>query len=250
MDKDQVMIPRRNTLSRTGGIGGKISAVVAWLARPVFPRLTVLAAAALLVSCQTAPVGAPDAELTVLTSGGFTAAWQDLEPQYELRSGNRVVTELGPSMGATPNAIPMRLDRGEPADVVILAREALDKLADKGEVIRKSETDLALSRIAMAVKSDAAVPDISTDDALRATLLKAKSVAYSDSASGVYVSTQLFQRLGIADQMAAKSRMIPATPVGQIVASGEAEIGFQQLSELKPVPGIRIVGLIPKMFRR
>jgi molybdate transport system substrate-binding protein len=93
---------------------------------------------------------------------------------------------------------------------------------------------------------DAAVVNVvSSVDALRRTLLAAKSIAYSDSASGVYVSTELFQRLGIADQVASKSRMIPAEPVGAVVARGEAEIGFQQISELKPIAGIDLVGPLP-----
>jgi molybdate transport system substrate-binding protein len=97
----------------------------------------------------------------------------------------------------------------------------------------------------MAVKAGAPAPDIFTAQALRDALLSAKSVAYSDSASGVYISTQMFAKLGVAEAMAGKARMIPATPVGLIVARGEAEIGFQQLSELKAVTGIRIVGLLP-----
>jgi molybdate transport system substrate-binding protein len=97
----------------------------------------------------------------------------------------------------------------------------------------------------MAVRSGAPKPDISTLDALKRTLLAAKSIAYSDSASGVYLSTVLFKKLGIADEIKGKSRMIPADPVGGVVATGEFEIGFQQISELIPVPGIDVVGPIP-----
>jgi molybdate transport system substrate-binding protein len=95
------------------------------------------------------------------------------------------------------------------------------------------------------VKAGAPKPDISTSDAVKRALLAAKSVAYSDSASGVYVSTDMFDKLGIAAEMKDKAKMIPATPVGEIVAKGEAEIGFQQVSELKPVKGIDIVGPLP-----
>ena len=100
------------------------------------------------------------------------------------------------------------------------------------------------------MKSGAPKPDISSTDALKRALLAAKTVAYSDSASGVYVSTEMFQKLGIADEMKDKARKIPATPVGEIVALGDAEIGFQQISELKPVHGIDIVGQLPPELQK
>jgi molybdate transport system substrate-binding protein len=149
-------------------------------------------------------------------------------------------------MGTTRDAIPVRLARGERADVVILARPALDNLVKLGEVVAGSEVDLARSRIGMAVRSGDAIPDISSVEAFRKVLLQAHSVAYSDSASGVYIASELFKRLGIEKEMTAKSRQIPGTPVGEVVARGEVEIGFQQLSELLPVPGITIVGPIPE----
>ena len=110
--------------------------------------------------------------------------------------------------------------------------------------------DLALSPIGVAVRAGDPVPDISTPDKLRDVLLAAKSVAYSDSASGVYIRDELFKRLGIEDQMQGRARMIPATPVGEIVARGEAEIGFQQEAELLPVSGITVVGLLPAAVQR
>ena len=112
-------------------------------------------------------------------------------------------------------------------------------------MVAGSKVDLALSPIGMAVKAGAPVPDISTVEKLRAVLLAAKSVAYSDSASGVYVGDELFARLGIAAEMKAKARMIPATPVAEIVARGEAELGFQQVAEILPVPGITFAGRLP-----
>ena len=122
---------------------------------------------------------------------------------------------------------------------------ALGKLVEEGKIIPDSRVDLARSAIGIAIHSGTPKPDIKTVDSSRTTLLNAKSIAYSDSASGVYVSTELFQRLGIVDQVTGKSRMIPAEPVGLVVASAEAEIGFQQISELKPIPGIEIVGPLP-----
>jgi molybdate transport system substrate-binding protein len=102
----------------------------------------------------------------------------------------------------------------------------------------------------MVVRAGAPKPDISSVDALRRALLAAKSVAYSDSASGIHIRTEVFPRLGIAEQMKSKAREIPGEPVGQVVARGEAEIGFQQLSELLPVPGIQIVGPLPPELQK
>lgn len=184
-------------------------------------------------------------EIHVVTSGGFTAAYLELAPEYEKATHNKLWTEFGPSMGTTHNAIPVRLDRGEAIDVVILAAPALDELIKAGKVRAGSRVDLVQSKIGMAVKAGTPHPDISTVDALKRTLLAAKSIAYSDSASGVYLSMELFPKLGIADQIRAKSKKIEADPVGGVVASGEFEIGFQQISELRPVKGIDIVGELP-----
>ena len=205
-----------------------------------------------VIACLLAGVsarGVRAAEIHVMISGGLTAAYGVLAGEFERETGHRLITVYGASMGATPTAIPMRLGRGERADVVIVAREALDALVESGKVRRGSETDLVRSPIGMAVRAGAAVPNIRTVEGLRQTLLAAKSIAYSDSASGVYVSTELFQLLGI-EQVAAKARKIAGTPVGEIVARGEAELGFQQLSELLPVKGVTVVGAIPDEVQR
>jgi molybdate transport system substrate-binding protein len=191
---------------------------------------------------------APDASgvvIDVMNSGGFTAASVDLIGDFERTTKNKVVMSFGPSMGIAPDSIPNRIDRGEPVDIVIMVGTALDGLIKKGKVIADSRVDLARSRIGLAVRAGAPKPDIRSVDAFRTALLDAKSIAYSDSASGVYISTVLFQRLGIADQVRSKSREIKSERVGNVVARGEAEIGFQQVSELLPVPGIDFVGPIP-----
>jgi molybdate transport system substrate-binding protein len=198
-----------------------------------------------LICALLAVTAARADEIKVVTSGGFTAAYLELAPQYESTTKNKLVTEFGPSMGTTHNAIPIRLERGEAIDVVIMAAPALDDLIKKGKVRAGSRVDLVESYIGMAVKAGAPRPDISSVDALKRTLLAAKSIAYSDSASGVYLSTELFPRLGIVDQIKSKSRKIEADPVGGVVATGEFEIGFQQISELRPVKGIDIVGPLP-----
>ncbi len=190
------------------------------------------------------------AEVRVMISGGLTAAYKELVPEFERATGNKVITAYGPSMGTTANAIPVRLERGEPANVLIMVGYALGELARQGKVVADSRVDLVKSPIGVAVKSGAPRPDIGSADAIKRALLAAKSVAYSDSASGVYVSTEMFQKLGIAEEMKDKAKKIPATPVGEIVARGDAELGFQQISELKPVPGIDIVGQLPAELQK
>jgi molybdate transport system substrate-binding protein len=185
------------------------------------------------------------AEVRVMISGGLTAAYKALVPEFERQTGNKVLTAYGPSMGTTVNAIPVRLERGEPADVLIMVGYALGDLVKQGKVIGDSRVDLVKSPIGIAVKAGAPKPDISSADSVKRALLAAKTVAYSDSASGVYVSTEMFDKLGIADAMKDKAKKIPATPVGEIVARGDAELGLQQIAELRPVSGIDIVGQLP-----
>lgn len=195
-----------------------------------------------LVSAATA---AKPVSLIVLSSGGIMGAFNAISTDYEQRTGVRLIAQAAPSMGATPQAIPNRLARNEPADVVLMVSSALDKLIKNGQIDPKSRVDLGKSYIAMAVRHGEPKPDISSMEAFKQTLLDAQSIAYSDSASGVYLSRVLFNQMHIADRLQSKSRMIPASPVGEVVARGEAQIGFQQLSELKQIEGIDIIGLIP-----
>src|SRR5918996_746369 len=183
-------------------------------------------------------------ELRVMTSGAFTAAYLELIPRLELLTKKKLVT-AATSIGTGENSIPNRLRRGEPVDVVIVADAVLVGFIKDGLIMAESYTPLARSAIGMAVRRGAPKPDISTVDALKRTLLQAQSIAYSASVSGDYISTELFQRLGIADQVVSKSRRIEGERVGAVVARGEAEIGFQQLSELLPVPGIDYVTPLP-----
>jgi molybdate transport system substrate-binding protein len=183
-------------------------------------------------------------EIRVVTSGGLSAAFKILAPEFERKTGHKIIMEWGPSMGATYYAVPQRLARGEQIDMVIMAGYALGKMVDNGQALDR--TELATAYIGAVVKKGAPVPDISTVDALKKTMLAAKSIAYSDSASGVYIQNEMLKKLGIEDQVKAKSRMIPATPVAEIVAAGEAELGFQALSELLPTPGVTVIGLLPE----
>src|SRR5947199_1772336 len=193
------------------------------------------------------------ADVRVMISAGFHGVYSELGPAFERASGHRLVTTRGPSMGDSPEAIPTRLTRGEAADVVILDGGAADELGKRVLVRADSKVELARSLIGMVVRAGAAKPDISSVEALRSTLLAAKSIAYSDSASGTYLSSTLFAKLGIADQVSGKSRKVRGPPSGEpvaaVVARGEAEIGFQQVSELIHVPGVTFVGAIPESLQ-
>ena len=203
--------------------------------KPLFKTLAAVVLGTLALSAQAE-------QLKVMTSGGFTAAYKLLGPQYAEQSGDTLDTILGPSMGKAPEAIPNRLARGEQADVVIMVGYALDELIKQGKVDPASRVELADSRIGLVVKEGAAKPSINTDAELKAVLSKAKSVAYSDSASGVYVEKELFKKLG----MPAKGTMIQRVPVGEQVAKGDYEVGLQQVAELLPVKGVTFVGKIPE----
>jgi molybdate transport system substrate-binding protein len=208
-------------------------------------RRLAVAIVAAFVSFASAR-GQDTPSLKVMISGGFRAAYQELVPEFERKTEYAIVTAYGGSMGNAPNAIPNRLQSGESADVVILASSALEELVKNHKVIPGTRVDLARSVIAVAVRAGAPKPDISTLEGLKRTLLAAKSIAYSDSVSGVYLSTELFPRLGIAEAIRSKCKRIDIGMVGTVIARGDAEIGFQQLSELLPIAGIDIVGPIPR----
>ncbi|KVD83470.1 molybdenum ABC transporter substrate-binding protein [Burkholderia sp. ABCPW 14] len=204
---------------------------------------------AALLSAAAALAQAHATELHVMNSGGFTAAYQLLAPKFEASTGNTLDIVYGPSMGATPEAIPNRLARGEPADVVIMVGYALDALIREGKVDPGSRVELADSRIGAVVRAGEPVPDIGTPGALKAALLHAKSVAYSDSASGVYIQNTLFKRLGVEVEVKPKATMVPRIPVASKVADGTYALGFQQVSELLPVQGVTFVGKIPESLQ-
>lgn len=179
------------------------------------------------------------AELRVLTSAALTEAAGELIPKFERATNIKVINSFG------GDDIPTRLESGEPADLVIIWREHVDKLTGRGLLVRGSEVDIVRSKIGVAVRAGMPKPDISSVDSLRRALLDAKSIAYSSSISGVYVSTELLPKLGIAEEVKGKSKRIVGMRVGGALARGDADIGFQQISELLPVPGIDFVGPLP-----
>ena len=189
------------------------------------------------------------AEVRVMISAGFYRVYSELGPAFERASGHRLLTTRGPSMGDSPESIPARLARGERADVVIMDGGAAEELLKKGLARAGSKVELAGSLVGMVVRAGAARPDIGSVEAFRSAVLAAKSIAYSDSGSGTYLSTKLFPKLGIADQIAGRSRKVRGPPSGEpvaaVVARGEAEIGFQQVSELIHVDGVAFVGPLP-----
>jgi molybdate transport system substrate-binding protein len=182
------------------------------------------------------------AQVKVIISGGFTAAYRELLPEFERSSGITVTTTSGGSVGTGPNTIGAQIRRGVPADVIILAREGLIDLIKEERTVPGTDVDLARSIIGVIVHAGAPKPDISTVEALKQTLLKAKSVAMSSSTSGVYLTTVLFPKLGIAEQMKDKISTSGAAAVGR----GDAELGLQQVSEVLPVPNVDFVGTIPE----
>jgi molybdate transport system substrate-binding protein len=177
------------------------------------------------------------ADLQVVSSGGFAAAYHRLEPKYQTKSHDALHMSEGASMGQTPTAIPQRLARGEDIDVVILAKESLQQLAAQGKIVPGTETDLIDSYIGMAVKAGRPFPDIGTGDKWVAAVKAAPRIGVSDSASGVYLTHEVFPKLGVDP---AKVTVAPGSPVGAIIAKGDVDIGFQQVSELMPIAGITI----------
>jgi molybdate transport system substrate-binding protein len=211
---------------------------------------TTLRSIALSIAVATSlSVTASAAEIRVMISAGFFSVYKELGPAFEKSTGHKLVTTRGPSVGDSPEAIPTRLARGEEADVVIMDGVGVDLLDQRDLARPGSRIPLAESFIGMVVRTGQPKPDISTMDGLRNTLLAAKSIAVSDSSSGTYLSTTGFKKLGVADEVAGKTRKVRGPPSGELVAAvvarGEAEVGFQQVPELIHVPGVDFVGTVP-----
>ena len=194
--------------------------------------------------------GEAPAEVAVVTSGGLAAAYDRLAPRFEAETGIRLVTAYGASTGGAPDSIPVRLARGERFDVLIMSQAGLDALAAQGLVRPDTRLDLASSSIGVAVREGAPLPDISTPESFAATLLAAESIGYSASVSGTYIATELYPRLGLTEELAPKSRRIISERVAAVVARGEVEIGFQQVSEILSIAGAAYAGPIPDEYQR
>jgi len=186
---------------------------------------------------------AASAQLKVMTSGGFSGPYEKLLPEFERATGIKVTTSSGSSQGAGPETIGAQLARGVPVDVVILSREGLAELIAANRIAAGSEADLARTPIGVAVRSGAAKPDVGTVEAFKKVVLNAKAVAVPGSTSGIFLTKQVFPRLGIADKVNVK--VAPrGTGAAAMVASGEADVGLLPVSEIVHAPGVELAGVI------
>jgi molybdate transport system substrate-binding protein len=200
-------------------------------------KLRVFVAAAAIVFLSHA---ASAAEIKLLASGATKEACLDLIPLFEKTSGHKVVATWAGTVD-----IKKRMESGEVYDVVIVGAPEIDAFVKQGKMVAGSRADVMKSAVGVAVRAGAPKPDIGSSEALKKTLLAAKSIGYSTGPSGVYMAS-LFERMGIADQVKSKLKQIPpGVRIGTIIASGEAEIGFQQVSELIHEPGIDYLGPLP-----
>ena len=201
-------------------------------------RIIVVGAALLIW-----PTGA-SAQVKVLISGGFSAAYERLLPEFERTSGIKVTTGSGSSQGSGPQTIGAQLARGVPADVVILSREGLAELVAANRIAVGTEADLAQVPLGVAVRAGASKPDVSTVDAFKQTMLKAKTIAVPGSTSGIRLRTELFPRLGIAEKIDLKMTPRGAGATG-MVAAGEADLAVMPVSEILHAAGVDFAGTIP-----
>ena len=193
--------------------------------------------------------GTQPREVRVMSSGATAPAYLQLIPRFESATKLKAVT-LATSTGLGAQAIVARLRAGEPADVVLIASNVMDGLVQDGLIRGDSRVDIARSSVGMAVRAGARKPDITTLEGLKQAILNARSIAVSSQISGVDLTNELFPKLGVAEQAGPKTIKVEKGVVGDVVASGQAEIGFQQISELRAVKGVDYVGPLPASVQR
>ena len=204
-----------------------------------------------LVTLLTLSAGVEASELKIIASGALKGAMTHLQPAYEKASGNSLNISWGPSMGESPESIPQRIKHKEPMDLAIMASETLELLSPTGVFDMATRREIADSRIGVGVPQGHPHLDVSTVSALRAALLSSEKIAYSQGASGVYIRTELFARLGITDLVKNKTVEIQGKElVGTALARGDADIGMQQISELKVTPGVDYLGPLPEEVQK
>jgi molybdate transport system substrate-binding protein len=181
------------------------------------------------------------ARLNVLISGGFSGAYEKLVPEFERMSGIKVATGSGASQGRGPQTIAAQLARGVPADVVILSREGLDELAAENRISARTDRDLAQVPLGVAVRAGTRKPDLGTVEAFKQVLLNAKIVAVPESTSGIWLMTDLFPRLGIADKLSVKSAP-RGTDATRMVAAGDVDLAVMPVSEILHAQGVDFAG--------
>jgi molybdate transport system substrate-binding protein len=200
--------------------------------------------AVMIVALTALAAPASAAEVKVLTAGAFKQVVLALVPDYERQTGNHVTVDNG-----TAGQLKSRIDGGEAFDIVVITPAVVDDMIASGKVAPGSKINLASVGIGVVVKEGAPKPDIGTVEQFKEALLKAKTVAYIDPASGgssgIYVD-KLLEKLGIADQIRPKAKLKQGGHVADLIASGEAELGIHQISEIVPVKGVTLVGPLPK----
>ncbi len=209
--------------------------------RPVARLISAAATAVTTFALCTSPA---QAQLKVLMSGGFSGAYRQVLPEFEKSTGITVRTGSGASQGTGAQTIAAQLQRGVPADVVILSREGLEELSAAGRIVAGSEVDLARVPLGVAVRAGTATPDVSSVEAFKRTLLNARSVVVPGSTSGIYLTSKIFPQLGIAERISVKVTERGAQSAA-MVAAGDANIAVQPVSELVNVPGITFSGRLP-----
>jgi len=204
--------------------------------RLIRSALAQLVIAAMIIGASKAHA----AEIKVIAGAAVREAYLELIPSFEKSSGHKVTT----IWDGTENII-KRINGGEVADIVILGAPTIDKLIAEGKLVAGSRADIAKSGIGIAVRSGLPKPDISSSEAVKNAMLAANSIAYSTGPSGIYIA-DLVKKMGIADQVKEKMKQTKSgVPVGEVLARGEADLGFQQVSELQHVKEIQFVGPLP-----
>ena len=186
---------------------------------------------------------AASAQLKVIISGGFSGPYEQLLPEFERTTSVKVETGSGASQGKGPQTIGAQLVRGVPADVVILSREGLTELIAAHRIAAGTDMDLARTPLGVAVRAGAPKPDVSTVEAFKQAVLKAKAVAVPSSTSGIFLMNDVFPRLGIADKVKVKAA-VRGTGATAMVAAGEADIAVMPVSEIVHAQGVDYVGTI------
>jgi len=205
--------------------------------RHAFSYSSLLVVVALICSGQAL------AQVKVIMSGGFSAAYRSALPEFERTTGIAVTTGSGASQGSGPETIGAQLRRGVPADMVIMSREGLNDLIAEGRIVVGTDVDLAQTPLGVGVRAGAPKPNIGTVDAFRQALLSAKSIVVPGSTTGIYLTTTLFPRFGVDS----KAIRVTArgTEAASMIAAGDAELVVEPVSELLPMPGVDFVGPVP-----
>jgi len=188
------------------------------------------------------------AQLEVMISGGFSGPYNQMLPAFEKATGIKVVTKSGASQGSGPKTIKAQLAAGTTADVVILSREGLTELMEQNKILQGSDVDLAQAPLGLAIPAGNPKPDISTVSAFANALVKAKKIVVPGSTSGIYLTQELFPKLGVSNQISVQVTERGAQSAA-ILAAREANIAVQPSSELVNIPGIDYVGPIPNSIQ-